>query len=192
MNRNTTLLASCRPLCSFSRSLALSLLSIVGLASASTLVAIPAAAQRSVPVTVDSSDANPVRVRQSIQPINADVQIAMATGLINSSNQTLYSVPSDARLVIETYSIWSFTTSCSQYLQPSLTTTAGGHPSEFKFEVPSRAYFPSGGYYTHQMTQPVRVYADPGTTVYAKAIRTGTDCTTTLRVSISGHLVPID
>lgn len=157
-----------------------------------SLLAGPAAAQRSVPVDVLNGEANPVVVRSASQPINASAQFSLSGSVINLGNQLLYTVPTDARLVVDSISVWSFTTSCAFYLKPSITLNAGGVNAEFRLGTPSRTYSSSGEYYTHQMTERVRLHADPGSSVYTNAIRTDGGCSTTIRVSLAGHLVPVE
>jgi hypothetical protein len=83
--------------------------------------------------------------------------------------------------------VWSFTTSCALSLKPSITTTAGGHVSEFGLPVPDRAFSPAG-YCTHNSTWPIKLYADPGGDVYVNAIRTEGGCLVALKFSVSGYL----
>ncbi|MEZ4331720.1 MAG: hypothetical protein R3F35_08190 [Myxococcota bacterium] len=156
-----------------------------------SLLAHPAIAQRSVPVDVVNDESAPVVVRPAIQPINASTQFSITGSVINPGNSLLYTVPPDARLAIETISVWSFTTNCAFYLKPSITLNAGGVNAEFRLDTPSRTYSSSGAYYTHQLTESIRLYADPGSSVYANAIRTEGGCSATIRVSIAGQRIPI-
>lgn len=167
------------------------LMQVVPLGLVLGLGATPALAQRSFPVKVQNTEADPVPVRQAIQLLNADTQFTMSGSVINPGSQVLYTVPDDARLVIETLSVWSFTTNCAFYLKPSITTTAGGNASEFRLNTPARTYSPAG-FYTHQLTQSIRLHADPGSVVYVNAIRTDGGCSVSIRYSLSGYLEPLE
>ncbi len=134
----------------------------------------------------------PVLTRPSNAQINADVQFVFSTGVINAGGALLYTVPGDARLVIETVSFWTFTTSCPFYMTPSISTTAGGESSEFRLKVPDRVFFSNDGFYLHNGTWPVKLYADPGSNVTINAFRSDGGCSTTVRASIAGYLEEID
>ena len=131
----------------------------------------------------------PVTTQASKIPTNADVQFALGSAVINPGSQLLYTVPAGQRYVIESISVWSFTTPCSFFLKPSIITTAGGKASEFRLPIPDRAFSPgSSGFYTHNSTWPIKLYADPGSSIFVNAIRTDSGCTATLRFSVSGYL----
>ncbi|MCB1787670.1 MAG: hypothetical protein H6953_11880 [Chromatiaceae bacterium] len=146
--------------------------------------------------TADAAYSTPVRIveqpvttQASKTPMNVDVQFVMSNAVINPNNQLLYAVPADKRFVIESISVWSFTTSCSFFLKPSITTTAGGETSEFRLPIPDRAFSPGGsGFYTHNSTWPIKLYADPNSNIFVNAIRTDGGCSVTLRISVSGYL----
>lgn len=152
------------------------------------LLAAPAAmaAVYSTPVRIVEQ---PVATHSAKTPLNTDVQFTISTAGINPGNQLLTTVPADKRYVIESISVWSFTTNCAFYLKPSISTTSGGHTSEFRLPIPDRAYSPaSGGFYTHNSTWPIKLYADPGSSIFVNAIRTDSGCSVTLRMSLSGYL----
>jgi len=149
------------------------------------LVAGPTFAQYSTPVRVVDQ---PVTTQPAKMPMNADVQFVLGSSVSNPGDRLIYEVPATHRYVIESISVWSFTTSCSFFLKPSIVTTAGGEVSEFRLPVPDRAFTASGSFYTHNSTWPIKLYADPGSSVFVSAIRTATGCSATLRISLAGYL----
>ena len=158
------------------------------IAAAALLLALAPSAQAQFSTPVRIVD-QPVATQSSKMPMNADIQFGMSTGLINSSFRDIYEVPAGKRYVIETISVWSFTTSCAFFLLPSILTTAGGEQSEFRLPTPDRAFSPSGsGFYTHNSTWPIKLYADPLSLVRVNMIRTDADCSATFRISLAGYL----
>jgi len=133
-------------------------------------------------------EGQPITTQRSKIQTNADVQISLGTGVINPGSQLVYEVPALKRYVVETVSVWTFTTNCSFFITPSITTTSGGEISEFRLPVPDRTFFANGGFYLHSLTLPVKLYADPGSSVFANIFRSAADCSATARVSLSGYL----
>ena len=157
-------------------------------------LAVMVACLLAAPVTLAATYSTPVRIvdqpvatQRSKMPINADVQFLMSGSVINPGAQLAYTVPAGQRYVIESVSVWSFTTTCAFFLTPSITTTAGGEASEFRLPIPDRAYSPAG-FYTHNSTWPVKLYADPGSSIFVNSIRTEGGCSVSIRVSLSGYL----
>ena len=133
----------------------------------------------------------PISTYQVKTPVNYQVQFYMGNGLINSGNRLLFTVPSGMRYVIESISVWNFTTSCAFDLLPSIITTSGGTTSEFRLPTPDSLSY-SLNFYTNSGTWPIKLYADPDSNVNVNAIRTDGGCPVTLRYSVSGYLEPAD
>jgi len=149
------------------------------------------------PVTIDNSELpvnivdQPITTQQAKTPVNYQVQFFMSNGLINSGQELMFTVPSGLRYVIESISVWNFTTTCAFDLLPSIITTAGGTTSEFRLPTPDRLAH-TLGFYTNSSTWPIKLYADPDTDVNVNAIRTDGSCNVTLRYAVSGYLEPVD
>ena len=137
----------------------------------------------------DGSGLSNLSVTQSSgQSINVDIQLTFSTSLTAIFDQVVYEVPLGKRYVIETISVGSTLSGCAFYLIPTISTSTGGEYSEFRLPVPSRYYSSEYSGYHHNGTWPIKLYADPGTSVYFSTQRTEPGCTAYVRFSATGYL----
>jgi len=104
-----------------------------------------------------------------------------------TSTSATFTVPAAKRLVIETVSVLITLPSGQNYDSVSIATSVGG-------EVVNYSLFPglipqSGSAMLYGITQPLKIYADPGTQVVAAIIRPIASGVGSLDVVISGYLV---
>ncbi len=148
-----------------------------------TAPSLVSAAATPLPVVVTNPSTSPVQTQDVDTPARNAWQYAFDNG------HQSYTVPTDKRLTIEFASV-----ACDQPAkQPpdaafasSISTTVGGTPAMYMLVAPYNA---TGGdtptdFYRQSLT--VRVYADPGSLVYAFIGMGGSHCD----VSVSGYLVP--
>ena len=152
-------------------------------------------------VMIDSTVADPVRVRNvndAIQPVQA-TQTCTTTAI--GCGGTLYTVPSGKRLVIE-YASLSVCALPGQSAQLSISTTLGGAAVEHFVNIAPPAAGPGStsigcnplvntGSSLTAVGQSVRLYADAGTLVGANADRTSNVGDANFTFSISGYLVDV-
>ena len=159
-------------------------------------------AQRSTPVTVVNDGTNPVPVQDVDHPTFQHFA-AMATPLIPpdinfATDSTSVTVPADRILVIEhvsLFSIPSFATPADAFLRVAIQATTAGqliqHQIGVAMGVNTDVNVPDRGA-TFVLSQPVRIYADPGTVVVSARrnfTNTQNNFVQSAFISISGHHV---
>ena len=134
-----------------------------------------------IPVTV----ANP-----SLAVTDADAARQAVTGhlllfgpVFSSPSGTLYTVPADKRLVIETVSASSNRNDANSYTIEVDTTTGGMLDQTFLTLLPNSALYST-------VAQPLRLYADPGSMVQVITQNNGHNAPLT-GVAFAGHLVDL-
>ena len=108
-------------------------------------------------------------------------QITLSGPVFSAPSGTLYTVPADKHLVLESMSVAGNLSDTNKY-SIFVTTTQGGVETQTFFDlVPDGSRFPG-------MIQPMRLYPDPGTKVDIGVQTAGTK-TPFVAISFSGHLV---
>lgn len=168
----------------------------IGLAPGTTVGLAPGTS-----VQIDSTVADPVRVRNvndAIQPVQA-AQTCTTPAI--GCGGTIYTVPSGKRLVIE-YASLSVCALPGQSAQLSISTTIGGAAVDHFISIAPPAAGPGStsigcnplvntGSSLTAVGQPVRLYADAGTLVGANADRTSNLGSAAFSFAISGYLVDV-
>jgi hypothetical protein len=148
-------------------------------------------------VQVGNKANNPVLVRSADprQPFQKSITVTWTNG----SNYTAdsFAVPTGKRLVIEMVSAeGTFEQTDNKLLAFSIGTTVNGAPAAYalpfivqgaSFSVPNSLH----PYFYYAASQPVRLYADPGTPVSVKAFRALTTASGGFTMNISGYLEDI-
>jgi hypothetical protein len=150
---------------------------------------VPVNVVNSPAVTVGNAPANPVPVSivsDGMQPFQEAVDFVLAPGA-REDNAT-FVVPAGKRLVIEHFSAIAQGPTGQRYLAWVRTTVNAVTPSGTYLVFSQQ--MAAGGVDVYTATQPMRVYADPGTTVYVFFSR-GFDDTgfCSFNAAISGYFV---
>lgn len=170
---------------------------------AAGLAILPAQAQRtsladinntlqSVKTTVEANNAllSGGTPGAAASPLNIEGIFSFGTSVTLSNISGFYTVPAGKRLMIETIAVWTLTASCPFFLSTIVGTVSGGNFARFRLNTPNRVFSNLfGGFYNHQQTFPVRIYADPGSAVLVELSRSATGCGSDGRVTMSGLLV---
>ena len=150
-----------------------------------TALAVPAQAQSAKdPVVTIKDQDNPVR-----QPVHFNANVTFPVGSQFANVICPFVVPANKRLVIELIAGEIFVPT-GQLLRVFAGTTNNGIPgSGFALNFSTKTPFgASQDIYT--ATLPVRLYADPGTTIFLTAVRNSTTgASGTAEISFSGYLV---
>jgi len=144
-------------------------------------------------VQLGNTSANPVPVVPSDEPFQTKLALHSGDG------SALFVVPQGKRLVIEFVSIAA--TAVATGAMPSevtmffeVQTTVNGVAVNHYMPVAPQVKFPSNGYSTTSKligAQELRLYADPGTTVYATTQEAVSGAIQSVSISISGHLINV-
>jgi len=145
-----------------------------------------------LPVIISgNSNANAVwtrSVNDGVQPVQAKASIGLFPGQPFSADVVLYNVGPNRRLVME-YASAICALPAGQAISLSFMTTAGGivdnHVLQSSFPAPPGANANSS------IGQPVRFYADPGTSVISYITRTDTSGSASCNLEFSGYLAPL-
>ena len=133
---------------------------------------------------------NPAR-----QPVQANATCTINPGSGSPAGNTceiaIFDVPSEKRLVIEYASMQLEFTTLGKLMTLDITTTVGGNQVSHSFPMSSPAVTAAAGGGLARLGQQVRIYADPGTAVMVRGVRTELAGTSHCRFSISGHLVDV-
>ena len=137
---------------------------------------------------------NTPSVRDADNPAHQPVQANMACFADNvlGCSETIYTVPSGKRLVIEFVSMEAGLTA-DQVAQMTMKTTVDGAEVTHRFPLTEPARVFQGEAVVATLAQQVRLYADAGTSVEMKARRNniGAAFNAIFRFSISGYLVDV-
>ena len=140
----------------------------------------------------DVNVVNTPSVRDADNPAHQPVQaiVACLADNVLGCSEIIYTVPEGKRLVIEFVSMEAILTA-DQKAQLKIETTAGGANVTHNFPLTPPAVVFQGEAVVSTLAQPVRLYADAGTSVEIKARRNniGPAFKAFFRVSISGYLV---
>ncbi len=136
-----------------------------------------------VPVTVSNTVQNRDSDNSARQPVGITTELSSLTpGQIIS--KIIYTVPANKRLVIEMASVGSQSSTDTNRYRIQLSTTVGTGVSYAIFSAaPSPAPGPG-------VCQPMRLYADPGTVVFADLLSNANNAPD-VAVSFSGYLVDL-
>ena len=134
-----------------------------------------------VPVTVANSSLVVTDADAARQSINGTVVLSGTT--FSAPSGTLYTVPANKRLVIETLYAVGGRNDANSYSLEVDTTKNGALFQTFLNLLPTGASYPA-------VTQPLRLYVEPGTSVTAFAQGNGHNAVF-VGLSFTGHLVDL-
>jgi hypothetical protein len=150
-----------------------------------TALAVPAQAQSvKDPVVTTKDQDNPAR-----QPVHFNATVTFPAGAQFANVISPFVVPANKRLVIELIAGEIFVPT-GQLLRVHIITTSNGsigpnHALNFSTKVPF-----TGSQDIYTATLPVRLYADPGTTIHLQVQRDSTTGSSgTAEIAFSGYLV---
>lgn len=102
------------------------------------------------------------------------------------SDSVSFSVPAGKRFVVEQASV-NASMPTGQRVTVNLATTGGGLGGRAWFALAAQGAI--SGFDRHTTTQPLRMYADPATSVTFQAARSDGTSTASLNLSVGGYLV---
>lgn len=145
-------------------------------------------------VGINSSQVNPVSVRDVDQPARQPFQRFIVklldVGESNAGDTVFFSVPTGKRLVIEFVTFIGGVPD-GQNMRVRIDCIGGGQSTAHHLTLTNDGPFDQGSDIFYKATQPMRAYADAGTTVYIRIIRNGTAGTSNSNLSLSGFLVDV-
>jgi hypothetical protein len=118
------------------------------------------------------------------QPFQKMLVVSLDPG--EFSETVSFTVPVGKRLVVETASANAAVPS-GQKVTVNVATTGGGLSGRAWLALAAQGAV--SGLDRHTTTQPMRMYADPGTAVAFQAVRSDAASTATLNFSVAGYLV---
>ncbi|MGH9788793.1 MAG: hypothetical protein ACRD4U_08855 [Candidatus Acidiferrales bacterium] len=143
-------------------------------------------------ILVDNNAMNPVFVRDrdnpALQPFQADISTTIEDGQFATANVTIANVPPSKRLVIEHVS-FKGVLPVGQKFTGVMVDLSGPGKIHFLVAAPQGSV---GSFDVFAASQPLRMYADPGTTVAVSAFRTdAAGSSGSLDFNLSGYLVDV-
>jgi len=145
-------------------------------------------AQYSTPVRIVEQ---PVETQSSREVVNLVEQTVLSSGAVVTSPTDLITVPAGSRLVITAVAVDTGLNTCSYSLNPRIRISRPSSPSLVMFPLgraSSSVFGSSTVSYVNQATYPVTIFAEPGDVVRFDLFRSNTNCTSIVRLSISGYL----